>query len=128
MRRPPTAVGDKRGAAAAGLPPAGALHAGAGAPPPPPPPPPPPHPAPAPPQYGLGTLGLVGLLTHPHLGVAVFVYMGDGTVAATALRGTCRELRDAVAGHAWHDTTTRVVWLGRWRAAFPAATAVNVQV
>ena len=120
----PAAAGDKRGAAAAGLPPVGALHAAASAPLPHPAPPP--HPAPESPQYGLGTLDLVGLLTHPHLGVAVFGYMGDDTVAATALRGTCRELRDAVGAHGWHDTRTRIRRLGRWRAAFPAATAANV--
>ena len=81
---------------------------------------PPPH------QYGLGELGLVGLLTHPHLGVAVFGYMGDDTAATTALRGTCRELRDAVGAHGLHDTRTRIRWPGRWRAALPAATAGNV--
>ena len=64
--------GVKRTASAAGLPDA------------PPPPPPQPHP----PPYGLGELDLVGLLTHPHLGAAVFEYFGDDTVAATALRGT----------------------------------------
>ena len=103
--------GVKRTASAAGLPDA-----------PPPPPPPQPHP----PAYGLGELDLVGLLTHPHLGVAVFQYFGDDTVAATALRGTCRELRDAVAAHRWHDTATRIVRPAPWRAAFPAATAANV--
>ena len=69
----------------------------------------------------------MGLLTHPHLGVAVFGYMGDDdTVATTALRGTCRELRDAVGAHAWHDTRARIAWPSRWRAAFPAATVANV--
>ena len=82
--------------------------------------------APASDAYGLGSLDLVGLLTHPHLGVAVFGYLGDDTAAATALRGTCRELRDAVGAHAWHDTRTRIRRLGKWRAAFPAATAANV--
>ena len=110
----------KRGASAAGLPPVGALHAAAAVVPPPAPPP-----APEP-SYGLGSLDLLGLLTHPHLGVAVFGYLGDDTVAATALRGTCRELRDAVGAHGWHDTRTRIRRLGKWRAAFPAATAANV--
>ena len=109
--------GAKRDVAAAGLPPVGALHAAAAAAPPPPP---------GSPRYGLGTLDLLGLLTHPHLGVAVFEYFGDDTAAATALRGTCRELRDAVGAHGWHDSTTRIVWPARWRAAFPAATAANV--
>ena len=68
----------------------------------------------------------MGLLTHPHLGVAVFGYMGNDTRAATALRGTCRELRDAVGAHGWHDTRTCIVWPGRWQRAFPAATAANV--
>ena len=95
-----------------------ALHAVADAPPPPPAPPP--HPG------GLGELDLEGLLTHPHLGVLVLQYLGDDTRAATALRGTCRGARDAVAAHRWHDTATRVVWPARWRAAFPAATAANV--
>ena len=113
-------AGDKRAAAAAGLPPVGALHAATADAPPPPPPPPPPHPG------GLGELDLEGLLTHPHLGVLVLQYLGNDTRAATALRGTCRGARDAVAAHRWHDTTTRVVWAGRWRAAFPAATAANV--
>ena len=103
----------------AAVPPSGgALHTVADAPPPPPPPPP--HPG------GLGELDLEGLLTHPHLGVAVLQYLGDDTLAATKLRRTCRGARDAVAAHRWHDTTTRVVWPGRWRAAFPAATAANV--
>ena len=96
-----------------------ALHAVADAPPPPP--------APSPHPGGLGELDLEGLLTHPHLGVAVLQYLGDDTRAATALRGTCRGARDAVAAHRWHDTATRVVWPGRWRAAFPAATAANVR-
>ena len=56
-------AGDKRGAAAAGLPPVGALHAATADAPPPPPPSPPPQPG------GLGELDLEGLLTHPHLGV-----------------------------------------------------------
>ena len=112
------AAGDKRAASAAGLPPVGALHvATADAPPLPPPSP---HPG------GLGELDLEGLLTHPHLGVAVLQYLGNDTRAATALRGTCRGARDAVAAHRWHDTATRVVWPARWRAAFPAATAANV--
>ena len=118
------AAGDKRGAAAAGLPSVGALQLAATADAPPPPPQPPPA-LPAP-SYGLGTLDLEGLLTHPHLGVLVLQYLGNDTRAATALRGTCRGARDAVAAHRWHDTTTRVVWAGRWRAAFPAATAANV--
>ena len=105
-------AGDKRAAAAAGLPPVGDLHAAtADAPPPPPPAPPPPHPG------GLGELDLEGLLTHPHLGVLVLQYLGNDTRAATALRGTCRGARDAVAAHRWHDVATRVVWPGRWRAA-----------
>ena len=54
------AAGDKRGAAAAGLPPVDALHAATADAPPPPPAP---HPG------GLGELDLEGLLTHPHLGV-----------------------------------------------------------
>ena len=111
-------AGDKRDAAAAGLPPVGALHAATADALPPPPPPP--HPG------GLGELDLEGLLTHPHLGVLVLQYLGNDTRAATALRGTCRGARDAVAAHRWHDTTRRVVWPGRWRAAFPAATAANV--
>ena len=78
-------------------------------------------------HYGLGKLDLLGLLTHPHLGVAVVEYMGGDTRAATALRGVCRKLRGAVAAHAWHDTLTRVVWPGRWRRAFPLATAASVQ-
>ena len=117
-----TAGGRRLSSDVAGLPSVGALRievgtagtAGAARPPPPP------HPG------GLGELDLVGLLTHPHLGVAVFEYFGDDTAAATALRGTCRELRDAVAQVAWHDPITKIVWPRRWRAAFPAATAANV--
>jgi len=48
---------------------------------------------------GLGTLVLPGLLTHPHLGCLVLEYMGDDTHKATALRGTCVGVRDAVAEH-----------------------------
>ena len=103
------AVSDMRDAAAAGLPPVGALHAATTADAPPPPPPPAPHPG------GLGELDLEGLLTHPHLGVLVLQYLCNDTRAATALRGTCRGARDAAAAHRWHDTATRVVWARRWR-------------
>ena len=90
--------------------------------------PPPSCVAPAPPPHpgGLGELDLEGLLTHPHLGVAVLQYLGNDTRAATALRGTCRGARDAVAGHRWHDARAQIVWPARWRASFPAATAANV--
>jgi hypothetical protein len=118
------AAGDadnKRDAATAGLSPMDALHVAAGAPPPPPA-----VAGAAAAVYGLGTLDLEGLLTHPHLGVLVLALLGDDTAAATALRGTCRGVRDAVAGHAWHDTRARIRWPARWRAAFPAATAANV--
>ena len=80
----------------------------------------PPHPG------GLGELDLEGLLTHPHLGVLVLDFMGNDTRAATALRGTCRGARDAVAAHRWRDAGTCIVWPSRWRAAFPLATVANV--
>ena len=82
----------------------------------------------APQPGGLGELDLQGLLMHPHLGVLVLEYLGNDTRAATALRGTCRGARDAVAVHRWHDmrAVARIRWPRRWRAAFPAATAANV--
>ena len=78
------------------------------------------------PHQPVDKLDLEGLLTHPHLGVLVLECMGNDTRSATALRGTCRGARDAVAAHAWHDTRTRIRWPARWRAAFPAAMAGNV--
>ena len=44
-----------------------------------------------------------------------------------AVRGVCRELREAVRAFPWADMTTRVLGsLAKWRAAFPAARAANV--
>ena len=99
--RTAAAAGDKRGPAAAGLPPVGDLHAATADAPPLPPPPP--HPG------GLGELDLVGLLTNPFLGHGlVLQYLGNDTAAASALRGTCRGARDAVAAYPWADKRTVV--------------------
>ena len=104
--------------------------AGAGrgdAPPPPPALSPPPRPA-SPPGARLFAdyCDLPAMLGHPDLGRVVLGWLGDDTRSATALRGTCRDARDAVAAHAWHDTRARIRWPARWRAAFPAATAAHV--
>ena len=49
--------------------------------------------------------------------------------ASNALRGLCREFREAVIDFPWMDTKS---WVGgsveAWGAAFPAARAVNVEV
>jgi hypothetical protein len=86
----------------------------------PPPPPPPSCPA-SPPGARLFAdyCDLPAMLGHPDLGRVVLGWLGTDTRAATALRGTCRGARDAVAAHAWHDTRARIVWPGRWRGAGP---------
>ena len=67
------------------------------------------------------------MLGHPDLGPLIMGWFIDDTRAATALRGTCVAARDAVAGHAWDDRATVVVWPGRWRRALPAAVAASVR-
>ena len=119
----------KRSAASAGLP----LDA---VPPLPPPPPPPRLSPPRDPQPAVGRFvypppctdyaDLPAMLGHPDLGPFILGWLGDDTVAASALRGTCVAARDAVAGYAWADATTRIAWPGRWRRAFPRAVAANV--
>ena len=45
---------------------------------------------------------------------------------ATALRGVCREAREAVAGYPWEDTSTVIKSFARWRACFPNAARVDI--
>jgi hypothetical protein len=49
------------------------------------------------------------------------------TREARTLRAVCREMRDAVAAHAWADARTVIRGrLALWRACFPRAAAANV--
>ena len=104
--------------------------------PPPPSPPPPRLSPPRDPQPAVGRFvypppctdyaDLPAMLGHPDLGPFILGWLGDDTAAASALRGTCVAARDAVAEYARADATTRIVWLGRWRRAFPRAVAASV--
>jgi hypothetical protein len=75
---------------------------------------------------GDGDYSVLSIIAGPHSigeGIFGFLTMRD----SNALRPLCREMREAIRVFPWMDAETRVIGdISRWRAAFPAARAVNI--